>query len=110
MLKFWLQISPEEQLKRFKEREASPFKSWKITPDDWRNREKRGQYEKAAEAMFARTDTAQCPWVLVPAEYKWYARVDVVKTVAQALEGVLGKKAEQPPPAGDAAVPKREKK
>jgi len=91
VLKFWMEISPEEQLKRFKEREASPFKKWKITADDWRNREKRSEYVRAAEAMLAKTDTKDCPWHLISAEHKWYARIEVIKTTVKELEKALGK-------------------
>lgn len=95
VLKFWLHISAEEQLKRFKERQDSPLKSWKLTDDDWRNREKRPQYLKAAQDMFKRTDTADCPWHLVAAEHKWFARVEVLKTTVKRLETALGKHAEE---------------
>jgi polyphosphate kinase 2 (PPK2 family) len=90
-IKFWLHVSPEEQLQRFKEREASLFKRYKIGPDDWRNREKWGKYLVAAEAMFKETDTAGCPWHLVSGEHKWWARVEVLKTVVKRMEKMLGK-------------------
>lgn len=91
VVKLWLQISAAEQLRRFQERETNPFKAWKMTPDDWRNRELRPQYLKAAEDMLARTDTRVCPWHLIAAEYKWFARVEVLKTVVQQLEEALEK-------------------
>jgi AMP-polyphosphate phosphotransferase len=90
-IKFWLHISPEEQLRRFKEREANPFKRYKIGPDDWRNREKWDKYLVAAEAMFKATDKAGCPWHLVSGEHKWWARVEVLKTVVKRMEKTLGK-------------------
>jgi len=91
VLKFWMQISDAEQLRRFREREADPLKSWKITPEDWRNRDKRPRYVEAAEDMIARTDTKHCPWRVIAAEHKWYGRVAVLKTVVEELEAVLGK-------------------
>lgn len=90
VLKFWMHISADEQLKRFQERENSPFKTWKITPDDWHNRERREAYLEAAEEMFKRTDTKDCPWRLIAAEHKWFARVEVIRQVAKALETALG--------------------
>jgi len=81
----------QEQLKRFKEREENPFKQWKIGPDDWRNREKWDQYVPAAEEMFQRTDTEACPWHLIAGEHKWWARVEVAKTVVKRMEKALGK-------------------
>lgn len=86
LVKFWLHISDEEQLERFESRRDDPLKSWKLTPDDWRNREKRPQYEAAAEEMFAETDTAHAPWDVVPADSKRWARVAVVETVVRRIE------------------------
>lgn len=91
VIKLWLHLSAAEQLRRFQEREASPFKAWKMTPDDWRNRKRRPQYLKAVEEMLARTDTQTCPWHLIAAEYKWFARVEVLKTVVERLEQALEK-------------------
>ena len=85
-VKFWLHISSDEQLKRFKEREQDPLKRWKLTDDDWRNRGRREQYEEAAEDMFARTDHELGPWRLVEAESKRYARVKVIETTIAAIE------------------------
>ncbi|MCB1042650.1 MAG: polyphosphate:AMP phosphotransferase [Acidobacteria bacterium] len=89
VIKFWLAISKDEQLKRFKEREHVRFKKFKITPDDWRNREKWDAYVRAVNDMIDRTSTAQSPWVLVEANNKWHARVKVVKTIADRLEDAL---------------------
>jgi len=86
MVKFWLHISPEEQLKRFEERQESPLKSWKLTPDDWRNRKKRPQYTEAVEDMLARTDHGAARWQLVEADSKRFARVKVVETVIAEIE------------------------
>jgi polyphosphate kinase 2 (PPK2 family) len=81
LLKFWLHISDEEQLKRFKDRENDPLKQWKLTPDDWRNREKRGAYLDALEDMVEMTDQSHAHWDLIPAESKHYARVAVLETL-----------------------------
>ncbi|MGE5703171.1 MAG: polyphosphate kinase 2 family protein, partial [Clostridia bacterium] len=81
ILKFWLHISAEEQLKRFKERENNPLKKWKITKEDWRNREKREDYEAAVEEMIRKTHSPFAPWHLIEAENKKYARVKVLKTI-----------------------------
>jgi polyphosphate kinase 2 (PPK2 family) len=84
--KFWFHISPEEQLKRFERREHDPLKTYKITDEDWRNREKRPQYVEAVEEMFARTDTLEAPWTLVEAESKRFARVKVMECVIEQIE------------------------
>ena len=78
LVKFWLHISPEEQLKRFEDRAEDPLQSWKLTPEDWENREKRAEYEPAVEEMFARTDRPDARWRLIAAESKRYARVRVI--------------------------------
>ncbi len=85
LLKFWLHIDPEEQLRRFREREQVDYKNYKITPDDWRNRERWADYELAADEMIARTSSEFAPWHLVPANDKRFARVEVLKTVAKRL-------------------------
>lgn len=87
--KFWLQISQEEQLKRFKERERVSFKQYKITPEDWRNRDKWPRYEEAVEEMLLRTDTDVAPWTVVPATDKRTARITVLKTLCRTLEDFL---------------------
>jgi polyphosphate:AMP phosphotransferase len=89
VLKFWLHISPEEQLERFRERERTPWKAHKITDEDWRNRERWGAYEEAVNEMVARTSTPQAPWTLVPANSKRHARVAVLRTFCERLEAVL---------------------
>jgi len=87
--KFWLQISKEEQLSRFRAREKTPFKRFKITPDDWRNRKRWNGYEQAAADMVERTSTDLVPWTLVEAEDKRYARVKIVRTIAERLARAL---------------------
>lgn len=86
VLKFWLAVTPAEQLKRFKERSHSPFKQFKITAEDWRNRRKAKAYAVAANEMFAHTHTAVAPWHVLPADDKHFARVEVLKAIVQALE------------------------
>jgi polyphosphate:AMP phosphotransferase len=87
--KFWLHISPEEQLRRFKDREQTPWKRHKITDEDWRNREKWGEYKAAVNDMITHTSTGGAPWHLVPANCKLYARIDVLRTVCRAMEEAL---------------------
>jgi AMP-polyphosphate phosphotransferase len=89
LVKLWLHISEEEQLRRFKEREATPWKQYKITADDYRNRGKAHQYESAANEMIERTSTEFAPWKLVVAEDKRYARLEVMRTVCEAIERAL---------------------
>jgi polyphosphate kinase 2 (PPK2 family) len=86
LVKFWLHISDEEQLKRFEKRENDPLKRWKITDDDWRNREKRPLYAEAIEDMLARTEHPQAPWHLIEGDSKRHARVKVVETVNAEIE------------------------
>jgi len=88
-VKFWMHISKQEQLKRFKRRQNDPLKAWKLTDEDWRNREKWPQYVKAVEEMLARTDTEWAPWTIVPAESKRYARVFVMEHVIEAMRRAL---------------------
>ncbi len=89
IIKFWLQISKEEQLKRFKEREKISSKQWKITEEDWRNREKWKEYKVAIEEMISRTSTNSCPWHIVPANDKYYARIFVLKKIIEKIEKKL---------------------
>lgn len=84
--KFWLAISSEEQLRRFKEREEIEFKRHKITEEDWRNRKKWDDYERAVCDMVDRTSTARAPWTLVEANNKYFARIKVLKTLAETIE------------------------
>ena len=92
VIKFWLTTSKEEQLRRFQERGAMGFKRYKITEEDWRNREKWDAYEAAACDMVERTSSELAPWTLVEAEDKYYARLKVLRTVEDALERALSKK------------------
>lgn len=88
--KFWLQISAEEQLRRFKERERITFKRFKITDEDWRNRKRWPEYERAVCDMVERTSTEIAPWTLIEANDKNYARLKVVRTLCDRLDSVLG--------------------
>jgi AMP-polyphosphate phosphotransferase len=90
VLKFWLHIDPDEQLRRFREREAMPHKQWKITDEDWRNREKISQYREAVEEMLYRTSTPYAPWTVVESNCKRYARVKVLETVCEAIRKRIG--------------------
>ena len=92
IVKFWLTISQEEQLRRFKEREKTRFKRFKITEEDWRNRKKWPQYEAAICDMVDRTSTEIAPWTLVEANDKNHARIKVLKTVCERLEAALKSK------------------
>ena len=87
--KFWLTVTPEEQLRRFQAREQSPFKSFKLTPEDWRNREKEPLYDRAVCDMVDRTNNAFAPWALVPADDKYFARVMVLRTLCERIEAGL---------------------
>ncbi|MCB0871249.1 MAG: UDP-galactose-lipid carrier transferase [Solirubrobacterales bacterium] len=86
LVKFWMHLSEEEQLKRFEARANEPLKQWKLTEEDWRNREKRGLYEEAVKDMFEKTSTEAAPWSVIPGENKRYARVAVIETVIDAME------------------------
>ena len=89
--KFWLQISKDEQLRRFKEREKTRFKRFKITAEDWRNREKWDAYQEAAADMIERTSTEHAPWTLVAANDKYHARVKVLETLVDSLQRALSR-------------------
>lgn len=91
LLKFWLHISAEEQLQRFKDREQTRHKSWKLTEEDWRNRGKWEDYLQAIEDMLLKTSTCDAPWTVVEANDKYHARIKVLTTVIKRLEAALGK-------------------
>ncbi|MCF7995829.1 MAG: polyphosphate:AMP phosphotransferase [Chromatiaceae bacterium] len=90
LLKFWLHVSEEEQLQRFQDREKTPYKQYKITDEDWRNREKWPHYKIAVNEMIARTSTEYAPWTLVEGNDKQFARIKVMKTVCERLRDTLG--------------------
>ena len=89
VVKFWMAITPEEQLRRFKERETTSYKRYKITPDDWRNRKKWPQYELAVNDMVERTSTEIAPWNIVASDDKLWSRIAVLKTLVHTLEKAL---------------------
>ena len=98
LIKFWMHISGDEQLKRFKKREKDPLKEWKLTDDDWHNREKRAEYKQAVEDMVARTSIEpHAQWHLIPAESKRYARVAVIDTVIEEIEAGMRRHGMEPP-------------
>jgi polyphosphate kinase 2 (PPK2 family) len=98
LVKFWLHISAEEQLRRFNRRASDPLKAWKLTDEDWRNREQRHAYEQAVEEMLERTDSPAGRWYLVEAESKRFARVKVLETTISAIEQRLHACGHEPPP------------
>ncbi|MBC7780465.1 MAG: polyphosphate:AMP phosphotransferase, partial [Proteobacteria bacterium] len=89
VVKFWLQISKQEQLARFREREKVAFKNFKITPDDWRNRRRWDAYQQAACDMVERTSTDVARWTLVEANNKYFARIKVLSTLVEKIEQAL---------------------
>jgi polyphosphate kinase 2 (PPK2 family) len=91
LVKIWLQVSSDEQLRRFESRAEDPLRKWKLTDEDWRNRKKWDQYSEAAEDMFSRTDHELAPWDLVSGEHKKWARVVVLETVIQRVEEGLAR-------------------
>ena len=90
LLKFWVDISPETQLARFEARENNPEKRWKITAEDWRNRDKYPQYRAAVEDMFRLTSTRNAPWIILESDDKYYARVKALRIINEAIEKRLG--------------------
>ncbi len=100
LVKLFLHISPQAQLARFRERLAVPYKRWKLTADDVRNRRHWKAYENAIDEMFSRTSTAAAPWHGVPCEFKWYGRVECLKIICREL----GRGVDMTPPAADPKV------
>jgi len=97
IVKFWLHISAEEQLKRFKRRDKDPLKSWKLTDEDWRNRKKRPKYEQAVEEMLEKTDQDFARWHLIEGDSKRHARVKVIETVIAEIESGMRSRGFTPP-------------
>jgi polyphosphate kinase 2 (PPK2 family) len=89
IFKFWVQISAEEQLQRFESRANTPYKSWKLTAEDWRNRNKWDQYEAAVDEMLLKTSTVSAPWTIVEGNNKWWARIKTLSTVVDKLSHEL---------------------
>jgi polyphosphate kinase 2 (PPK2 family) len=98
VVKFWLHISAEEQLRRFEARAKDPLKSWKLTDEDWRNREKRPRYLEAVEEMLEETDRPEAPWRLVAAESKRFARVEAIRILNEEIEAGMRRCGQDPPP------------
>jgi len=97
IIKLFLHISADEQLRRFEDRQSDPLKNWKLTEDDWRNRSMRAAYHEAIDDMLDRTDTDAAPWHVIPAESKHFARVAVIETVNRELERGLRRFGIEPP-------------
>ncbi|GLY07603.1 MULTISPECIES: UDP-galactose-lipid carrier transferase [Actinoplanes] len=89
LVKFWMHVSPDEQLRRFQDRADDPLRSWKLTDEDWRNRDKRAEYEAAVEDMITETGKKRAPWTVVPGDSKPYARLAVVEHVCHVVESQL---------------------
>ena len=89
ILKFWLQIDKDEQECRFKDRMETPQKQWKITDEDWRNREKWDQYRVAVDEMLIKTSTSYAPWIVVEANNKLYSRIKILETIADTLDAAV---------------------
>jgi polyphosphate kinase 2 (PPK2 family) len=89
VVKFWIHISSEEQLRRFESRRNTPYKEWKLTDEDWRNRQKWDAYEQAVEDMLLRTSTITAPWTIVEGNDKRYARIKALRTLVETLSGEL---------------------
>ncbi|WP_406661079.1 polyphosphate:AMP phosphotransferase [Methanolobus sp. ZRKC3] len=89
IIKFWMHIDKHEQLERFKQRETIPYKKWKITPDDWKNREKWNLYEDAVEEMLQKNSTIYAPWTIIGSNNKYYSRIEVLQKVVETLEKEL---------------------
>ena len=99
LIKFWLHVSPSEQHARFEARRLDPLRSWKLTDEDWRNREKRAAYEAAIEEMLKHTDIPEAPWILVEGDSKRWARVRVMEETIAAIEaGMLRAGVDVPEP------------
>ena len=90
-MKFWMHITKDEQLRRFRDRKRTEYKRWKITPEDWRNRGRWADYTHAVDEMVERTSTKIAPWTLVEGNDKNFARIKVLKTLADRMEKRLKK-------------------
>lgn len=108
LFKFWLHISPEEQLRRFESRKGDELREWKLTEEDWRNREKWGVYEAAVNEMLLKTSTITAPWTVVEGDSKPYARIKILKTIVDKLSNEL--QYDPFKPAAPAGAGKRKKK
>jgi polyphosphate kinase 2 (PPK2 family) len=89
VVKFWIHIGKDEQLRRFEQREQTPYKRWKLTDEDWRNRQKWDVYSEAVEEMLLKTSTIVAPWTVVEGNFKWFARVKCLETIVKTLSREL---------------------
>jgi polyphosphate kinase 2 (PPK2 family) len=96
LLKFWMHLSQEEQLKRFRSRAKDELRRWKLTDEDWRNRGRRAEYELAVAAMLERTDHECARWTVIPGDSKRYARVAVLEAVIAAIERGMRANGQEP--------------
>jgi len=96
LAKFWIQISREEQLRRFEERQRIGYKAWKLTDEDWRNRAKWSDYEEAVREMLLKTGTRLAPWTMVEGNDKYWARVKVLSRLVEVLSNDLNYKPQDP--------------
>lgn len=110
LFKFWLHISPEEQLRRFESRAGDKLREWKLTEEDWRNREKWGVYEAAVNEMLLKTSTITAPWTVVEGDSKPYARIKILKTIVDKLSDELQYDPFKPAAPEDAGKRKKKKK
>jgi len=110
LAKFWIHVSREEQLRRFEERKAIGYKSWKLTEEDWRNREKWSAYEEAVEHMLVKTSTATAPWTLVEGNDKYWARTKVLARLVKILSAEMGYQPADPLSRQEAATARKKTK
>jgi polyphosphate kinase 2 (PPK2 family) len=89
LVKFWLHISSDEQMRRFSQRKDTPYKAWKLTDEDWRNRDKWDAYAEAVNEMLLKTSTVTAPWTVVEGNDKWFARVKTLRTLVEVLSKTL---------------------
>ena len=89
VVKYWVHISQDEQLRRFKERQKARYKQWKLTDEDWRNRAKWPDYERAVNEMVERTSTGRAPWTIVEGNDKYFARLKVLKTACSTIKQAI---------------------
>lgn len=110
LIKFWIHISSDEQLRRFEARQNTPYKAWKLTDEDWRNRQKWDQYLEAVEDMLLKTSTITAPWTIIEGNDKYYARVKALRTICETLEQELDPFDETAPHLPMPRQPKKKKK
>ncbi len=89
LIKCWLHIDKETQLKRFEERQNNPYKQWKITDEDWRNREKWDLYRVAFDELYKKTNTDYAPWYIIEFNYKWFGRIKLLKVITETIKNNL---------------------